>query len=244
MAYQRIKKITEEERAARSTLKKMGVSEYELNRLYDANYKARTRGKIAGAEYGESLNLNWKNVLQGARQAVKQGKTVSEYVRSKTASYKTKYTLKTVKQEQIGYITGAQGGDWGNELVYRELNKLSTQDVVKLKAEALSDMEENGEAPTKEPSSEAYKRAHRRYVENNASTQAEWDNYLYEEMAKEAEIDDTLLFYISRLLGIDIDGVRAAQAAAERDAANMQGDEKERFLRRKKREAFEAYRGV
>ena len=92
----------------------MGVSEYELNRLYDANYKARTRGKIAGAEYGESLNLNWKNVLQGARQALKQGKTVSEYVRSKTASYKKKYTLKTVKQEQIGYITGAQGGDWGN----------------------------------------------------------------------------------------------------------------------------------
>lgn len=244
MAYARIKRITEEERAARAQLKKMGVSEYELQRLYDANYKARQRAKITGAEYGESLNLNWKNILKGARQARQDGKTVSEYVQARAQAYKAKYALREVKRENIESVTGGTaGGDWGAELVGQELKRLSTAEILDLKAEAIAQMEDAGEA-TPTPSNETYKRAHRRYIETNASTQTEWDKILREEQADGVEIDDTLLFYIANLLGINLDGIRAAQAEAEQQAANLTGVEKERFLQRKKREAFNEFRGA
>ena len=243
MAYSRIKKVTEEERAARATLKKMGVSEYDLQRLYDANYKARQRATVAGASYGESLNLNWKNVLQGARQARAVGKTVSEYIAARTQSYKGKYTLKEVKREQIESITGGISGDWGAELVAQQLKNYSTADVVDLKAEAIGEMEENGEA-LPPISNETYKRAHRRYKETNASTQAEWDNLLREERAKDIEENDTLLTYMAGLMGIDLDGVREAQTEAEQQASTLPENERDKFLQRKKREAFATFRGV
>lgn len=243
--YTRIKRITEEERQARAQLKKMGVSEYELQRLYDANYKARKRAEIAGAQYGQSLNLNWKNVLQGARQARQSGKTVSEYISARRASYKAKYTLKEVKQESIESITGPVGssGDWGAELVQKTLSRYSAAEVVEIKAEAIGDMEDAGEA-IPEPSNEAYRRAHRRYIEDNASTQAEWDNLLRQELAKEFAGDETLLEYIAQIIGVDLNGVRRAQAEAEAAAASMQGDERERYLRRAKKQAFDNYGGL
>lgn len=243
MAYTRIKKITEEERAARAQLRKMGVSEYDLQRLYDANYKARQRATVAGASYGESLNLNWKNILQGARQARGIGKTVSEYITARTQAYKGKYKLKEVKREQVESITGGTGDDWGAELVSRELKKYSTAEVVNLKAEAIDDMEENGEA-LPPISNETYKRAHQRYIETNSSTQSEWDNLLNEERAKDIEESETLLNYIANLIGIDLDGIRRAQAEAEQIAAGLPESERDKFLQRKKREAFSIYRGV
>ena len=242
--YSRIKRITQEERQARAQLKKMGVSEYELQRLYDANYKARKRAEFAGAKYGESLNLNWKNVLQGARQARARGESVSGYIQARRASYKAKYTVKEIKQQNIESITGGTvSDDWGAELVYKELNSLSAGAVLDIKANALSDMEEAGEA-LPEISNEAYKRAHRRYIEENASTQAEWDNFLRQERAKEIEVDETLLEYVANYLGINLDGIRRAQSEAEQIAASMDGAEREKFLQRSKRKAFETFGGV
>lgn len=245
MSYTRIKRITEEERQARAQLKKMGVSEYELQRLYDANYKARQRAEIAGAQYGQSLNLNWKNVLQGARQARQSGKTVSEYINARRAAYKAKYTLKEVKQQNIESITGAENvsDDWGAELVQKTLSRYSAAEVVEIKAEAIGEMEDAGET-LPPPSNEAYKRAHRRYVENNASTQAEWDSLLRSEQATEVIADETLLEYIAQIIGVNLNGVRRAQAEAEAAAASMQGDERERYLRRAKKQAFENYGGL
>ena len=63
----------------------MGVSDYELNRLYDANYKARQRvSELTGAELadlgnkGKPLSLSWQQVLRQARQAETQGKTATQ----------------------------------------------------------------------------------------------------------------------------------------------------------------------
>ena len=245
MSYTRIKRITEEERQARAQLKKMGVSEYELQRLYDANYKARQRAEIAGAQYGQSLNLNWKNVLQGARQARQSGKTVSEYINARRAAYKSKYTLKEVKQQNIESITGVENvsDDWGAELVQKTLSRYSAADVVEIKAEAIGEMEDAGEA-LPPPSDDAYRRAHRRYVENNASTQTEWDSLLRSEQATEVVADETLLEYIAQIIGVNLNAVRRAQAGAEAAAGSMQGDERERYLRRAKKQAFENYGGL
>lgn len=238
MQYGRIKKVSEEERAARAQLKKMGVSEYELQRLYDANYKARKRAEFAGAKYGESLNLNWKNILQGARQARARGESASGYIQARRASYKAKYTIKETKTATIQSISGVEySGDWGAELVAQELNKYSAAEVLKFKAQALSDMEEAGEA-LPPPSNEAYSRAHRRYIEENASTQQEWDSLLSQEQAKEIEYNGTMLEYIARYLGIDLDGVRNAQAEA--DAAGLSATE----YQKAKRKAFKEFRGV
>ena len=84
----RLKKISEEERAAKNELRKMGVSDYELNRLYDANYKARQRvSELTGAELadlgnkGKPLSLSWQQVLRQARQAETQGKTATRKTR-------------------------------------------------------------------------------------------------------------------------------------------------------------------
>ena len=238
MTYGRIKRISEEERAARAQLKKMGVSEYELQRLYDANYKARQRAEFAAAQYGESLNLNWKNILQGARQARARGESATEYVQARRASFKAKYTIKETKAATIQSISGGDfSGDWGAELVAKELKKYSAADVLKFKANALSDMQDAGE-DLPPPSGEVYKRARRRYKEENAATVGEWDTLLAEEQAKEIEVDDTLLEYIADYLGIDLDGVRNAQAEA--DAAGLSDAE----YKKAKRKAFEEFRGL
>ena len=239
MQYGRIKKVSEEERAARAQLKKMGVSEYELQRLYDANYKARKRAEFAGAKYGESLNLNWKNILQGARQARARGESVSGYIQARRASYKAKYTIKETKAATIQSISGGEySGDWGAELVAKELKQYPAAEVLRFKTEALEDMKDAGEA-LPPPSSEAYKRSHRRYIDENASTKEEWDNILREEQAKELEFNETLLEYVAYdHLGIDLDGVRNAQAEA--DAAGLSATE----YQKAKRKAFKEFRGV
>ena len=222
----------------------MGVSEYDLQRLYDANYKARQRAEFAGAKYGESLNLNWKNVLQGARQARARGESVTGYIQARRASYKAKYTIKEIKQQSIESVTGATtSGDWGAELLYKKLNTYSAAEVLSIKERALEDMQDAGE-DLPEISNEAYKRAHRRYVEENAGTQAEWDSLLLQEQAKEMEADGVLQEYVANYLGIDLDGIRQAQAEAEQIAASLDGTERERFLRRSKKQAFEMFGGV
>lgn len=238
MTYGRIKKISEEERAARAQLKKMGVSEYELQRLYDANYKARKRAGLAEADYGESLNLNWQNILRGARQARARGGTASEYIQERRESFKSKYTLSTIKRSTIETITGAEiKDDWGAELVAKELNKYSTAEVVELKTDAIIEMQNAGLA-LPPPSAEAYRRAKKRYKEENAGTLQEWDQFLTEEQAKEIEENETLFNYIAFHLGIDLDGVRAAQAEAE--AAGLSDSE----YQKAKRKAFREYAGV
>lgn len=237
MAYQRIKRITEEERQARAQLKRMGVSEYELERLYDANYKARKRAaEIAGADFGKTLNLNWKNILQGARQAKAAGGSVSSYIKLKTQSYKGKYVASEIKKETIETITGSgtDMGDWGAELVQKTLKRYSAAEIQRLREQALEDMEDAGEE-IPEPSSEAYKRAKRRYKETNASSQFEWDSLLRSEMAAEYENTETLLNYIARLIGVDIDGIRARQA----DVEALGGDSE--FIEREKRKAFKEF---
>ena len=238
MTYGRIKKISEEERAARAQLKKMGVSEYELQRLYDANYKARKRAEFAGAEYGESLNLNWKNILRGARQAQARGGSASEYIQERRASFKGKYTIQETKINTIQSIAGEDvSGDWGAELVSKVLKRYSAQQVLEKKVNAIEKMQAAGEA-LPPPTNEAYRRAHGRYIAENASTQAEWDNILNEERAKELEENERLLEYIGKNLGVDLDGVRAAQAEA--DAAGLSDSE----YQKAKRKAFREYAGV
>lgn len=238
MTYGRLKRISEEERDARAQLKKMGVSEYELQRLYDANYKARQRAEFAGTQYGESLNLNWKNVLQGARQARARGESVTGYIQARRASYKAKYTIKETKAANIQSITGDNlSRDWGAELVFKKLNTYSAAKVLEYKVKALDKMEDAGEA-LPPPTSETYKRSHNRYKAENASTKEEWDNILREEQAKEVEFYETLLEYIANILGVELDGVRNAQAEAE--AAALTGKEYEKA----KRKAFAEFGGV
>lgn len=245
--YSRIKRITQEERNARAQLKKMGVSEYELQRLYDANYKARKRAEFVGAKYGESLNLNWKNILIAAQKAVADGKTVSGYIKARQRSYKAKYKISEVKQNEIKKISGTDkeyfAGDWASELINKKLQKYSTEKILEYKVKALEDMEDAGEL-IPEPSSAAYKRAHARYKNENASTQQEWDNILKKEQAKEVMQDETFQDYIAQYIGVDVFAVRSAQRDAEIAVAGLSGATRERFLERKKQEAFDAFGGV
>lgn len=236
----RLKKIGTSERAARAELKKLGISEHDLIRFYDANYKAKQRAAALNRQTGESLNINWKSILQGAKQNIKQGKTAVDYLKTKTAALKERYKLSTAKAEATRVIIGVDNGDWGAELVKKQINKLSAVETENLYSEVLNDMEEAGEQ-LPAPSAETYKRAHKRYIDENAATYEEWGKILHEEQAGELGFNDTMLFYAGRILGVDLDAIRAEQEEAESDAQRIEESKRAAYLAKRKREIFREY---
>lgn len=239
----RLKRISEEERAARAMLKKMGVSEYELERLYDANYKARKRAEAGGAEYGGALNLNWKNILRGAYQAKRQGKSASEYVRARAKGFGQRYRASEVKKEILNDLI-QNPDDWAQEILNKKLKQLSAAELSRIRNEAIEQMIENGEI-SKDIVDETYRATKRKYEETNASTQAEWDEYLAEARAQYVEDFEIMTDYIARYLGIDLYEIQKAQKIAEAQAEKI-GNEQARakFLENAKREAFSMFGGV
>ena len=235
-----IKTISQEERQARAQLKKMGVSEYELQRLYDANYKARQR--FAFARQGdyrevERLQLSWVNTLRGAYAARQEGKSVNEYIKARTQRYKATYTVKYTKQSKIESVVGerykGQTGFWANDAVGLRLERLSAENVVKVYTDAY-----NAAGITAEEESETYRRSHNRYKAENCSTKAEWDRILTEEKGNTVKANAGFLEAVASVLKppVDIAGLNAAQDAAQ----GLTGAEYEKA----RRTAFRQYAGL
>ena len=235
-----LKTISQEERQARAQLKKMGVSEYELQRLYDANYKARQR--FAFARQGnyaevERLKLSWEKTLRGAQAARREGKSVSEYIKARTQTYKKTYTTKYTKQSKIESVVGevykGSTGFWANDAVGLRLERLSAEKVVQVYTDAY-----NAAGITAEEESETYRRAHNRYIVENCSTQGEWDRILQEEKGKTLEANANFLTAVASVLDppVDIAGLNAAQNAAQ----GLTGAEYEKA----RRTAFRQYAGL
>lgn len=215
----RIKRIGSEERAAKRELRAMGVSDYELDRLYDANYKARARARIFSEKAGESaqFSLQWANILKGVKQAQKQGKSPSEYVQMRKEAYQSAYRLSEAKEVATGGVTS--GSSW----LARCLSRYSTAEIEAAKHDrALLDVLAGD--------NESYE--HKRYArarelyKKTAGGQAAWDKALSEaseeiaeEEAKNIEVDDGLLW---DAFGIDAPAIRAAEKEHDKALKNRQ----------------------
>lgn len=204
----RIKRIGSEERAAKRELRAMGVSDYELDRLYDANYKARARARIFSEKAGESaqFNLQWSNILKGVKQAQKQGKSPSEYIQMRKEAYQSAYRLSEAKAVSTGGVTAGSG--W----LARCLARYSTAEIEAAKYEqALADVLA-GDNQSYEH--KRYEEARKQY-KTSPGGQAEWDKALADASEKVAAdeaakitVDDGLLW---DAFGIDAPAIRAAE---------------------------------
>lgn len=257
----RLKKISTEERSARAQLREMGVSEYELDRLYDANYKARQRAREQSAAPGKTLNLSWEQVLRNVKQAIAKGRTesASEYIQSRRKSLADAYRTKTVKTQTLqrlavkGYDpeTGEikDSGSWAEELLLKKANDLTGSQVAALEAEQTKEAMEEGEIPGNIVH-DAYRDARRRYTETNATTQEEWDNLLKNEFMARDEAREIIQQRVAESLGIDFDEIQQMQDEAEAQAQAMfnlsdpeEAREAARYLEREKQKAFSMFGG-
>ena len=257
----RLKKISEEERAARAQLRGMGVSEYELDRLYDANYKARQRAIEQSANPGKTLNLSWAQVLRNARQAIAEGRaeSASDYIQSRRQTLSDAYRTKTVKEETLkrlavkGYDpeTGEikDSGSWAEELLLEKANDLTGSQVAALEAEQMKEAEQAGEIPGNIVY-DSYRDAKRKYIETNASTKEEWDNLLKNEFMARDEAREIVQQRVAEQLEIDFDKIQQMQDEAEAQAQAMfnlsdpkEAEEAARYLEREKQKAFSMFGG-
>lgn len=204
----RIKRIGSEERAAKRELRAMGVSDYELDRLYDANYKARARARIFSEKEGESaqFSLQWSNILKGVKQAQKQGKSPSEYIQMRKEAYQSAYRLSEAKEVSIGGVISGSG--W----LARCLARYSTAEIEAAKHErALADVLA-GDNESYETMRYAKARA---LYKTSAGGRAAWEKALAEasdeiaeEEAEKVTVDDDLLW---DAFEIDAPAIRAAE---------------------------------
>lgn len=249
----RLKKISEEERAAKNELRKMGVSDYELNRLYDANYKARQRvSELTGAELadlgnkGKPLSLSWQQVLRQARQAETQGKTATQYIEMRRANLSNYFRKSTVKAQSIDIIFANKQGviTWAQEA----LNKFNAAEVNQAQLEAIEMISEDSE--DYQSIADAYRNAKKAYERTGATTQAEWDYLLSNELVKNAETNESLRNYTAEILGVDIEALDDAEAATQEyisvnfDLSTTEGAQAaQKYYDNAKREALRKYGG-
>ena len=246
----RLKSTSEEERRARSELKKLGVEENELLRLYDANYKLRTRARASGASDKEIENtsLKWTNVLKGARQSIRQGKTASEYVKSRAAGARQQYrfgTQKTLLKERI--LDVEESGSWRERALKTLINENPSAELKNAEVQAIEDLIEAGEID-EVTGSEIYRNAKKRYIATGGNSQSAWDRCLSEAAKEEIENYNQVNNYIADNFGWDLEGIEEAEEEAEEDAAEMfeesDSPAARRFLEKRFREALEKYRGL
>lgn len=249
----RLKSISEEERAAKAQLRQMGVSDYELNRLYDANYKAKQRAAASGASPGKTLNLSWQQVLRNAQQAQRQGKTASDYINIRRQTLAKQYKASTEKKrvretysQNLNQITG-EVGRWSAELFDKLLKRSTGAELGRAETDAINELLD-AEEIDEDFKRESYRAAKNRYVMTNASTQEEWDKLLQDELTKDEETLKKIQEKIAENLDVDLSAVDEAQEEAnEYVNENFDlTDEKEaraasRYLAKRKREVFSEY---
>lgn len=247
----RLKKISEEERAAKRELRAMGVSDYELNRLYDANYKARQRvSELTGAELadlgnkGKPLSLSWQQVLRQARQAETQGKTATQYIQRRRANLSNYFRKSAVKAQSIDIIFANKQGviSWAQEA----LNKFSAAEIKQAQLEAAEMISEDSD--DYQSIADAFRNAKKRYEAIGATTQAEWDYLLANELVKIAETNKSLRDYTAEILGVDIQALDDAEAATQEyisanfDLSTIEGAQAaQKYYEKAKREALRKY---
>lgn len=236
----RLKTISEQERNAKALLREMGASDYELNRLYDATYKARKRAEAQGAEPGKTLNLSWSQVLRNARQAQAEGKSVNEYIQGRRKRLADTYKTSEVKKDVVKRYK-VDDGDWASEALQLFFKSQSGAEVAKLEADAINELKEEG-AIDNDVLSDAYRNARRRYEATGASTKEEWDKFLAEELSAEPEAWESIKDRMLENAGIDAEDIRNEQALAEEEADTFDDEAKaRRYLKRRKREVFAEY---
>ena len=250
----RLKRISEEERAAKQKLREMGVSDYELNRLYDANYKARQRAQDVGASPKETLNLSWRQILRGARQAEAQGKSASEYVAGRKNLFSKSYKISQVRKEVIDVIgagdvnisTGEVAGSWAQEIAAKTVKRATGAELANAQRDAVKELREEGF----DFDAEVYHRTRAKYDAVGASSQAEWDTLFAQEVNENKEYADELATKVVEYLNknLDIDAIDEEQAQIEYEAETLFDLETEKgarqaakYIRDKKRELFRRY---
>ena len=243
----RLKTISEQERNAKALLRAMGATDDELDRLYDATYKARKRAEAQGAEPGKTLNLSWVQVLRNVKQAqARNGETVSQYIQGRRSRLAKLYKTTEVKKDVIERHK-VDDGDWGDEVLSRFLKSLSGTEVAKLENDAIKELEEEG-AIENDVLRDAYRNARARYEASGASTKEEWDKFLAEELSAVPDSWDLIRERMLEKAGLKskdndvVDKIREAQQLAEEEADTFDDEAKaRRYLKRRKREVFAEY---
>lgn len=209
MANKRLKKITQEERAAKRALRAMGISDYELNRLYDANYKAKARARVfnSPAAEGEQLLLTWSGILKGAKRAASQGVTPNEYIAVRKRRYEASFVLSEAKKAQTKAVIA------GSKWLKLCLQRYSTAEIEAAKVEVATD-----EVMTDGSSYESrrYARARELYARSEGG-RAAWDRCLkqstdeiVDEVIGTIQLTDDFLY---NAFGIEAEEVRVRERA-------------------------------
>lgn len=248
----RNKIISEEERRARAQLKSLGVSEYELTRLYDANYKLRTRAKASGASEKEleNISLKWTNILKGARQNIRRGGTASEYIQARASGSRQQFRFSSQKKlvkERVLYTE--ESGSWRARALNLLINETSSAELKRAENEAIDDLIESGDIDAV-TGSEIYANAKKRYVAIGGNSQSDWDRCLSDAATEFIDDYTEVNDVIADKLGWDLEGIDEAQQMAEEEAASLYGSvdinnpRVRAFLERRFREAVERFRSV
>lgn len=247
----RLKKISEEERLAKNQLREMGVTDWELDRLYDANYKARKRAAETGGNPGKTLNFSWAQTLRNVKQAQAQGKTANEYIAARRESLANTYRVSKQKKGTLERLklTPTQNAfeSWGDELMAIILKRESGKRVSKLEADIIKELESEDVIP-EDIKSKVYRKAKEKYITSGASTQEEWDKLLGDEYSEEEDVFDIVKESVAEAYGVNIDEINEKQDEYEALAETLFDMETEsgrkaaaRFLQEKKRGVFNEY---